>query len=226
METLKLGSKGDNVRLLQQHLNLIPDGIYGKLTEETVRHQQSSHGLTPDGICGPKTWDIILAHSSASCAECRKPLSYGNITLKRTTRKITRLIVHCTATPEGKHFTVDNVRKWHKQQGWSDIGYHYLIYLDGTIAEGRDINLVGAHTTGYNTGSIGICYVGGLAATVPDDSSLGKSKDTRTDAQKKSLRALLAQLKAMYGNPTIYGHRNFAKKDCPSFNAYEEYKKL
>ena len=104
-------------------------------------------------------------------------------------RPVNKIIIHCSATPEGRDYTVAQIRDWHvKGNGWKDIGYHFVIYRDGTVPAGRDINQIGAHTTGQNTGSIGICYVGGLAAD-------GKTpKDTRTDAQKKALRALVDRL--------------------------------
>ena len=92
-------------------------------------------------------------------------------------RPIDSIIIHCSATPEGKHFTAADIRRWHKAQGWSDIGYHYVILLDGTVQEGRPISQPGAHCKGMNARSIGICYIGGLAAD-------GKTpKDTRTTAQ-------------------------------------------
>jgi len=74
-------------------------------------------------------------------------------------RKIDKIIVHCTATPEGRHTTVEDVRRWHLDRGWSDIGYHFLIYLDGSLHEGRPIKKTGAHCKGHNEGSIGIAYL-------------------------------------------------------------------
>lgn len=220
MQTLKLNSKGEEVKNLQKKLNLYPDGFYGKLTEEAVKHQQWLHGLTQDGVCGPKTWQAIISNHEAQSTECQQSLSFGNIKLKRTTRHINRIIVHCSATVEGKDYTIKDITQWHKQRGYTTIGYHYVIYRDGTIHEGRDINQIGAHTENYNTGSIGICYIGGL------DKDGKTPKDTRTNEQKTSLRALLAQLRVMYHNPKIYGHNNFAKKACPSFDATKEYEKL
>lgn len=135
-------------------------------------------------------------------------------------RKITKIIVHCTATPEGKNYTVDTIRKWHIAKGWSDIGYHYIIYLDGSVHKGRDEKIVGAHCLGQNANSIGVCYVGGVATD-------GKTpKDTRTEAQKRSLIDLLKKLKAKYPKASIFGHRDFAAKACPSFDAKTEYKNL
>jgi N-acetylmuramoyl-L-alanine amidase len=135
-------------------------------------------------------------------------------------RKINKLIVHCSATPEGKDYTVEQIREWHvKNNGWKDIGYHYVIYRDGSIHTGRPVEQIGAHCAGYNANSIGICYIGGVTSN-------NKPKDTRTEAQKQSLVKLLKELKAKYPNATIHGHREFANKACPCFDAKYEYKDL
>lgn len=131
--------------------------------------------------------------------------------------KITELIVHCSATAEGKDFTTADIRRWHKAQGYSDIGYHYVVYRDGSIHQGRGEAIMGAHCKGHNAHSLGICYIGGVAAD-------GKTpKDTRTAAQTAALRALLVRLKKKYPDAKIYGHRDFAAKACPSFDARKEY---
>lgn len=132
-------------------------------------------------------------------------------------RKIDKIIVHCSATPEGKPFTVEQIRAWHttpkpKGNGWRDIGYHFVIYLDGSIHAGRPIEQIGAHCSGHNATSIGICYIGGCAK---DGNT---PKDTRTPAQKAALVKLIKELKASYPKATIHGHREFANKACPSFN--------
>jgi len=136
-------------------------------------------------------------------------------------RQINKIIVHCSATREGENYTVDTIRSWHVDgRGWSDIGYHFYIDLYGEIHKGRDIAKIGAHCSGHNRNSIGICYAGG----VEED---GKTpKDTRTETQKQSLLAVLRTLKAMYPNAAIYSHNEFANKACPSFDATEEYKSL
>lgn len=126
-------------------------------------------------------------------------------------RPITKIILHCSATPEGKDFTVADIDKWHKARGWQGIGYHYVVYRDGSIHVGRSEDKVGAHTSGHNANSIGVCYIGGVASD-------GKTpKDTRTNEQKVALRDLVAELKAKYSNATIHGHYEFAAKACPSF---------
>jgi N-acetylmuramoyl-L-alanine amidase len=142
------------------------------------------------------------------------------MTLKKSRRRINEIIVHCTATPEGRDYTVADIRQMHKAQGWVDIGYHYIIYRDGSIHEGRNVDMVGAHCQGHNAQSIGVCYVGGVARD-------GKTpKDTRTAAQKDALIHLLMQLVCLYPDATIRGHRDFAAKACPSFDATREYKNL
>ena len=135
-------------------------------------------------------------------------------------RKINEIIVHCAATREGRDFTVEDITRWHKARGFATIGYHYVIYRDGSIHEGRPLEQIGAHCVGHNKHSIGICYIGGCASD-------GKTpKDTRTPEQKEALLALLRRLKARFPNATIHGHRDFAAKACPSYDAFREYRQL
>jgi len=136
-------------------------------------------------------------------------------------RNINTLVVHCTATPEGRDVDVATIRKWHtRDNGWKDIGYHYVVYRDGSVHPGRPVDQVGAHVAGHNSGSIGVVYVGGC------DKSM-KPKDTRTDAQKIALRKLLRELVVKYKITTLVGHRDFDKgKACPSFDAKSEYADL
>lgn len=85
MTTLKKGSRGAEVKTLQQKLNLVADGIFGSLTEEAVKEFQKNNGLTVDGIVGQKTWEKLgVSHNP---------------------RNIKEIIVHCSATPEGKDYT-------------------------------------------------------------------------------------------------------------------------
>jgi len=136
-------------------------------------------------------------------------------------RKINKIIIHCTATPEGREHDVADIRRWHLKRGFNDIGYHYLIHIDGTIEEGRPINKQGAHCSGENKGSIGLCYVGGMSK------DMKKAKDTRTQAQKDSLIKLMHELIYKYNKDmTIHGHNEYANKACPSFNVQEEYANL
>lgn len=135
-------------------------------------------------------------------------------------RKINEIIVHCTATPEGKDFKAADIDKWHKQKGWDGIGYHHVVDLDGTVEPGRPESKVGAHCYGHNQNSIGVVYIGGVASD-------GKTpKDTRMPQQKAALVKLLTELKHKYPGATIHGHRDFAAKACPSFDATTEYKNI
>lgn len=197
---------------------VIPDGIFGEITREAIVAYQRDAGLVPDGIVGPATLTKLLA---------------AKLSIKKSRRQIDGIVIHCTATKPGQDLTVADVRKMHKQKGWSDIGYHYLIRLDGRIEKGRDVDIIGAHVSGHNAHTIGVCYVGGLDAT-------GKPYDTRTYNQKQSLLNLLKMLRVAYHKATIKGHRDYSPdkdgngtiepnewiKSCPCFNAINEYIKI
>lgn len=198
---LKKGSKGSEVKELQKLLHLYEDGIFGSLTEEAVKEFQKANGLIADGIVGDNTWVKLKGG------------------LVKSSRIINEIIVHCSATKEGQDFTTADIKRWHLARGFSDIGYHYVIYRDGSIHTGRNVNISGAHCVGHNSHSIGVCYIGGL------DKNL-KPKDTRTDAQKDALLKLLKQLKQLYPKAAIYPHSKFANKACPCFNAEAEYRNL
>ena len=117
-------------------------------------------------------------------------------------RKIKQIIVHCSATKEGQDFKAKDIKRWHLERGFTDIGYHYVVDLDGTIEEGRSLELIGAHTKGQNRDSIGICYVGGLDAS-------GEPKDTRTTQQKAALWLLIKKLRERFGNIPVYPHYKY-----------------
>ena len=134
-------------------------------------------------------------------------------------RTIDEIIVHCTATPEGRDFTVAQIDACHRQRGFNGIGYHFVVYRDGTIHIGRDVALPGAHCKGHNSRSSGVCYVGGMTA------DNRQPIDTRTTAQKSALIKLLKGLKAKHPNATIHGHYEYAPKACPCFNV-KEYSEL
>lgn len=132
-------------------------------------------------------------------------------------RVINEIIVHCAATVEGEWFGVDDVDRWHKERGWKGIGYHWLVYLDGTVHAGRPEAEVGAHVTWHNQDTLGICYIGGLDAK-------RAPKDTRTPAQKKGLEDALKAMMRRYPSITkITGHNQYANKACPCFDAQAEY---
>ena len=199
---LKRGYTGKDVKTLQRLLHLQDDGVFGVLTEERVKEWQSEHGLVADGIVGDKTWAAMTTDSTQ---------------LLKSKRVIKEIIVHCSATAEGKDFTVADITKWHKARGFNTIGYHYVVYRDGSVHTGRDINVSGAHCTGHNSYSIGVCYIGGCKADGLTP------KDTRTQAQKDALLKLLKDLRKLYPTAKIRGHRDFANKACPSFDATRQY---
>lgn len=128
-------------------------------------------------------------------------------------RQIEHLVVHCSATQAGKPFRAADIDRWHRQKGWSGIGYHYVICLDGSIEPGRDLAEAGAHVAGHNAKTIGICLIGGCDAT-------GKAANTFNARQFDSLELLLQGLRARFPQARICGHRDFPKvaKDCPSFD--------
>ena len=237
------------VQEIQRAVGCYPDGIWGPLTTEALKTWQREHGLVADGIAGPKTLAKMGEQQQGNTAGGKVVLGSGGVTLthkgvtvrlKKSRRQITDLVVHCTATPEGQDMTVAQIRASHKKQGWSDIGYHYVIYRDGSINLGRDVDISGAHVSGYNAHSIGIVYVGGLENRPGVAYAKLQAKDTRTTAQRDALRSLLEALRLLYPKARIRGHRDFSPdkngngiiepkewiKACPSFPAIDEYRDI
>lgn len=145
--------------------------------------------------------------------------------------KIQYHVIHCSATPEGSRLTFEACRKMHiEKNGWRDIGYNFYIERDGSIHIGRPLGSSLAHHIGYNSNSIATCYEGGIDAN-------GKSKDTRTDAQKLALETIVALVNGAYPLIENCGHRDLSKdlngdgvitpdewyKDCPCFDVKSEY---
>lgn len=130
-------------------------------------------------------------------------------------RKITHIVIHCSATPEGREVSVKEIDRWHRARGFAKIGYHYVIHLDGTIDKGRDESEAGAHVSGHNATTIGVCYIGGVSA---DDVNV--ARDTRTPAQKAAMEKLVRELLSRYPGAEVLGHRDFpgVAKACPSFD--------
>ena len=211
MEVYKIGSpKSEMVKRIQQAIGLKPaDGVFGPKTAAALMKWQGEHNLTKDGVAGPKTLAALFGNSSSA--------------LKKSKRRIDYLVVHCSDSPEGRNNTVDDIRRWHvKDRGWTDIGYNYVIHLDGSIHDGRDVDKIPSHCKNYNAHSIGICYVGGKTANMKEN------KDTRTAEQKESLLKLLCDLRQLYPKAKIVGHCNLDKKGktCPNFDALNEYKNI
>lgn len=132
-------------------------------------------------------------------------------------RTIEKIIIHCAATKEGHDIKTETIKSWHvKGRGWSDIGYHFVIELDGSVKAGRPLHRIGAHTKGHNATSIGVCYVGGIDIDK-------RPKDTRTEAQRTAMDKLIDELLLDHPGATIHGHNEFAAKACPSFDVSKEY---
>lgn len=127
-------------------------------------------------------------------------------------RTITLIIIHCSATPEGRSLSFEECRRDHiMHRHFLDIGYHFYITRDGTVHDGRPIEKVGAHCEGHNSHSIGICYEGGLDAN-------GKPADTRTEAQRKALKSLVERMHRLFPKALIVGHHDLnPRKACPCF---------
>ena len=149
-------------------------------------------------------------------------------------RNINLIVVHCSATRPASTVTVADLTKWHQARGFRTSGYHYVIYQNGTVHTGRPLSDVGAHVEGLNANSIGVCYIGGLNQTT------SKAEDTRTPEQKEALENVIKELLEHFPNSKVCGHRDLSPdanhngkidkweylKDCPCFDAAEEYKHL
>ncbi len=142
-----------------------------------------------------------------------------NVCEAGTVREITHLVVHCSATREGQVFRAKDIKRWHTDpephgRGWKDIGYHYVIGIDGLLEKGRKDEVIGSHASGHNATTIGICYVGGMSADGK------KAKNTLTPAQENTLHALIHDLQHKYPDAKLLGHRDFrnVNKECPSFD--------
>lgn len=130
------------------------------------------------------------------------------------------IVVHCSATQNKRMFDWNTIDRMHRQRGWLGIGYHFVIKTDGEIQEGRPMDTVGAHASGFNDCSVGICLIGGCDIR-------GKSLDNFTSKQKDSLKLLIDYLRYCYydDNPKVLGHRDLPEvaKDCPCFDVRKWY---
>lgn len=243
---LKRGSKGAAVKELQRLLNkagaspqLNPDGDFGPATDKAVRAFQERFELVVDGIYGKQSRTALIQATTpvkpgreepdksameqtvvpfrpSANDNAKAPPNVATLQLLDTARRIDEIFIHCAATPEGKDFTVADIRAWHKARNFSDVGYHYIVYRDGRIMLGRPVGQVGAHASGHNAGTIGIAYIGGVSAD-------GKTaKDTRTPEQCASLLWLTQQLATKHKVKRVRGHNEVAAKACPSFEVAKD----
>lgn len=130
-------------------------------------------------------------------------------------RPLSKIILHCSATNDDLDINANMIDNWHRKRGWRSIGYHYVIKLDGTLEFGRRVGDIGAHVASENSGSIGICYIGGLRNDKPCD--------TMTSEQEMTLIRLVHALRFTLGNLSLHGHNEFANKACPSFDVRKKY---
>lgn len=192
---------------------------------ELWKRIQLAVGATADGIPGPAT-----ARKIAEALKVQPPLGAQASPMAKALvtgagKNIRRIAIHCTATREGQDVDAATIKRWHLKQGWKDIGYHFVIGLDGMIERGRAEEIPGSHVAGFNTGSIGVVYVGGLDAQ-------GKAKDTRTTEQRVAMASLIRELLAKYPGARVLGHRDHSPdldgdgvierhewlKECPCFD--------
>jgi N-acetylmuramoyl-L-alanine amidase len=141
-------------------------------------------------------------------------------------KQLTYLVIHCTATPEGREVSADEIRRWHtspkpKGRGWKQVGYSDIIHLDGTVENlvpYNDDDVVDSWeitngASGINSISRHVVYAGGVSA---DD--VKKAKDTRTWLQELAMITYVKETIARHPNIKVAGHNQFAQKACPSFN--------
>lgn len=179
-----------------------------------------------DGWFGSDTRDGVQAWLAAGGKPVPVPF---NPTPKPTTSAmiyqgsarypVREIIVHCSATqPDwmaGRPIAekLAEIRRWHKANGWNDIGYHWIIDRDGKVLAGRAENIIGAHTIGKNTGTIGTCLIGGYGSAETD--AFGKNFTTQQDI---TLRQMIEAISSRTGIERISGHNQYAAKACPGFN--------
>lgn len=122
-------------------------------------------------------------------------------------RHIDTIVLHCTASPDYLDIGASEIDRWHKDRGWSQIGYHYVVRRNGEIERGRPEHIQGAHAKGANQTSIGIVWVG---------------TNECSPEQEKSLVGLVNILRGKYNVKieNVLGHREAVKTDktCPNLN--------
>lgn len=237
---LRLNSRGERVVELQTLLGLTPaDGIFGPNTRNAVIKFQRENNLSPDGVVGPKTWGVLVKinnekvkpiydtsfdedfgdpeetmdvlnidEEQPTCPNLSELISLiNNVEL---TRKIRRVVYHCTATQPNA--TVEAIlRYWRNNLGWRNPGYHIIVTQDGSWTLLQEFNKVTNGVKGMNSDSLHISYIGGIDRS-------GRALDTRTEKQNEILETSYLLLKNKFPSLTFHGHNEFSNKACPSFN--------
>ena len=125
------------------------------------------------------------------------------------------LVVHCSATKPSMDIGLREIKRWHvNDNGWRDVGYHYIIRRNGEVELGRSNRDTGAHAAGYNHKSISLCMVGGMA----EDNS---AENNFTAQQWTALLDLVKQIKVDYPEADVIGHNEISDKECPSFDVQQ-----
>jgi N-acetylmuramoyl-L-alanine amidase len=125
------------------------------------------------------------------------------------------LVVHCSATKPSMDIGLREIKRWHvDDNGWRDVGYHYIIRRNGEVELGRSNRDTGAHAAGYNHKSISLCMVGGMA----EDNS---AENNFTAQQWTALLDLVKQIKVDYPEANVIGHNEISEKECPSFDVQQ-----
>lgn len=187
------------------------------MTEEQLWRAIQAHvGASVDGDPGPETARKVFDKFGLKSA----PAVPKSDIVKGTGKGINRIILHCSATPEGRDVSSGTIAGWHRARGFSNrggtyVGYHFLIHINGRIEACKPEDVRGTHAAPWNTGSIGVCYIGGL------DAETRAPKDTRTPAQIESMKRLVRDLVAAYRGSEVLGHRDVpgVAKACPCFDA-------
>lgn len=244
---LKSHAWGVKVKLLQQLLNIKDDGFFGFTTLNKVKDFQKQNDLKVDGVVGPKTWEVLLKdtpvninpvykeefeedfsdpeeemivgefkEAEPTCKHIGELIAYINS--YKITRKITRVVFHCTATSQSA--TVSSIRDyWKKVLGWNNPGYHIIVTPDGSWTLLQEFNKIANGVAGINKDSIHISYIGGILSS-------GKAVDNRTSKQKQIFETIYFTLKNKLPGVTFHGHNEFSNKACPSYNVKQDLIKL
>ena len=213
--------------------------FFGNVTETSVKNFQKERGLEVDGVVGPATWSELLQPIKNDiipvCTECTDedfsdpedemeiedveesqptcPNIYELINLImecNITRRVTRLVFHCTATHQTA--TVEGIlRHWRERRGWKNPGYHIIVKPDGSWTQLSDFNNVTNGVRGINATSIHIAYIGGIDRNA-------RPLDNRTDEQKEVFEVAYNTFKEKMPELTFHAHYEFSRKACPSFD--------
>jgi N-acetylmuramoyl-L-alanine amidase len=221
---------------------------FGPVTEVAVKVFQKDKGLKEDGVVGPSTWGVLSQSVASTIKPITKPVASTEdfsdpedemlvekikeayptcknipelvklINDYKLTRKVNRVVYHCTATqPEATIVAI--MKYWKEKLKWKSPGYHILVTADGSWTLLQDFNLPSNGVQGINFDTIHISYIGGIDKT-------GKARDTRTGGQHAVFEACYHLLSKKLPKATHHGHYEFDNKACPSFKVDSWIKKI